>query len=176
MQYVQSGFIPWSFHCNYCHWMTDRCVCVPDVSVSICCPIRYLERMYSGEVLYIPQTLYLWNYTKNFDKIWYAFYIQNCRTRIIFICIDSLLAGWSGDRIPVGGGGARFSAPTQTGPEAYPASYTIVIRSLSQEVKRPRRGTNHPPFSLEVKEKAELYLCSSSGPSWPVLMANFVFF
>ena len=35
---------------------------------------------------------------------------------------DWLLAGWSGDRIPVG---ARFSAPVQTGPGAHPASCTM---------------------------------------------------
>jgi hypothetical protein len=35
---------------------------------------------------------------------------------------DSLQAGRSGDRIPVG---ARFSAPIQTGHGAHPASYTI---------------------------------------------------
>ena len=40
---------------------------------------------------------------------------------------DSLWAGWSGDRIPVG---ARFSAPIQTGPGAYPASYTRGTGSL----------------------------------------------
>ena len=34
---------------------------------------------------------------------------------------------WSGDRIPVGG--ARVSAPFQTGPGAYPASYTMGTRS-----------------------------------------------
>jgi len=34
---------------------------------------------------------------------------------------DSLLAGRSGDRIPVR---ARFSAPVQTGPGTHPASYT----------------------------------------------------
>ena len=34
---------------------------------------------------------------------------------------DSLLAGRSGDRIPVG---ARFCAPVQTGPGAHPAFYT----------------------------------------------------
>jgi len=33
-----------------------------------------------------------------------------------------LWAGWSGDRIPVG---ARFSAPVQTSPGAYPASCTM---------------------------------------------------
>jgi hypothetical protein len=26
----------------------------------------------------------------------------------------------------------------------------------------------HPPSSAEVKEGVELYLCSTSGPSWPV--------
>jgi hypothetical protein len=35
---------------------------------------------------------------------------------------DSLRAGRSGDRIPVG---ARFSAPVQTGPGAYPTSCTM---------------------------------------------------
>ena len=35
---------------------------------------------------------------------------------------DSLRAGRSGDRIPVG---ARSFAPIQTGPGAYPASYTM---------------------------------------------------
>jgi hypothetical protein len=37
-------------------------------------------------------------------------------------------------------------------------------------VKRPGRGVNHPhPSSAEVKERVELYLCSPSGPSWPLL-------
>ena len=38
------------------------------------------------------------------------------------VSIDSLQAGRSGDRIPVG---ARFSAPVQTGPGAHAASYTM---------------------------------------------------
>ena len=37
-------------------------------------------------------------------------------------------------------------------------------------VKRPGRSVDHPPpSSAEVKERVELYLCSPSGPSWPVI-------
>jgi hypothetical protein len=37
--------------------------------------------------------------------------------------------------------------------------------------KRPGRGVDHPPpSSAEVKERVELYLYSTSGPSWPVLV------
>jgi len=42
---------------------------------------------------------------------------------------DSLRAGRSGERIPVE---ARFSAPVQTGPGAYPAFYTMGTGSLSR--------------------------------------------
>jgi len=55
---------------------------------------------------------------------------------------NSLRAGRSGNRIPVG---ARFSAPVQTGPEAHPASYTMGTMSLSPGVKRPGRGVDNPP-------------------------------
>ena len=34
----------------------------------------------------------------------------------------------------------------------------------------PGRGVHHPPpSSAEVKKSVELYLCSTSGPAWPVL-------
>jgi hypothetical protein len=37
-------------------------------------------------------------------------------------------------------------------------------------VNRAGRGVDHLPHtSAEVKERVELYLYSSSGPSWPVL-------
>jgi hypothetical protein len=37
-------------------------------------------------------------------------------------------------------------------------------------VKRPGRGVDHTPSSsARVKERVELYLYSTSGPSWPVL-------
>ena len=78
----------------------------------------------------------------------------------------TLQAGRSGDRIPVG---ARFSAPTHTGPGAHPAPCTISTGSFPG-VNRPGRGVDHPPpSSAEVKERVELYLYSPSGPSWPVL-------
>jgi hypothetical protein len=43
--------------------------------------------------------------------------------------------------IPVG---ARFFAYVQTGPGAYPASYTMGTGSFPV-VKRPGRGADHPP-------------------------------
>ena len=54
---------------------------------------------------------------------------------------DSLRAGRSGNRIPVG---TRFSALVQTGPGAHPASYTMGTGYLPG-VKRPGRGVDHPP-------------------------------
>ena len=57
----------------------------------------------------------------------------------------------------------------QAGPGAHPASKTMVTRSFPP-VKRSGRGVGHPPPSnVEVKERVELYLYSSSGPSWSVL-------
>jgi len=65
--------------------------------------------------------------------------------------------------------GARFSAPVQTGPEAHPASYTMDTVYFPG-VKRPGRGVDHPPpSSAEVEGRVELYICSPSGPSWPVV-------
>jgi len=64
---------------------------------------------------------------------------------------------------------ARFSARNPDRPWDHPASYTLGTGSF-QGVKRARRGVDDPsPSSAEVKERAELYLYSSSGPSWPVL-------
>jgi len=65
--------------------------------------------------------------------------------------------------------GRDFSAHVQTGPWAYPASYTMGTASFWR-VKRPGRGVDHPPpSSAEVKENVELYRYSPSGTSWPVL-------
>ena len=86
---------------------------------------------------------------------------------------DSLRAGRSGDRMPVG---AIFSAPVQTGPGAHPASYIMGTGSFPG-VKRPGSGVEHPPPSTaEVEGRVELYLYSPSGPSWPVLRWNLLYF
>jgi hypothetical protein len=67
----------------------------------------------------------------------------------------------------------RLSAPVQTGPGAYPASYSTGTGSLSPGIKRPGLGVDHPPSSsAEVKEKVELYLYSPFWTSWPVLERN----
>ena len=81
---------------------------------------------------------------------------------------DWLRAGRSGDRIPVGGGRARFSAPVQTGPGTHPASYTMDTGSF-KGVNRPGRDVDpSTPSNAVGHERVELYLYSPYGPSWPV--------
>jgi hypothetical protein len=86
---------------------------------------------------------------------------------------NSLLAGRSGDRIPVG---ARFSASVpdrSCGPSSI--LYNGYWISFSR-VKRPGRDVNHrATSSAEVKERVELYIYSPSGPSWPLLGRNLSF-
>jgi hypothetical protein len=60
---------------------------------------------------------------------------------------DWLRAGRSGERILVG---ARFSAAVHTDPLAHPASYTVGTGSFPG-VKRPVRGVEHPPTSMNSK-------------------------
>jgi hypothetical protein len=77
--------------------------------------------------------------------------------------LDSLRAGRSGDRIPLG---MRYSAPVQTGTGTHPASSAMDTWSF-QGVKRSERDVNHPPpSSAEDKERAELYFYSTSVLAW----------
>ena len=65
--------------------------------------------------------------------------------------------------------GARFSAPVQADPGAYPASRTIGTGSFPG-VKWPGRGADHPPPSkCGGHERVGLYIYSPSGSSWPVI-------
>ena len=82
---------------------------------------------------------------------------------------DLLQAGQSRDRILVG---ARFSTPVQTGPGAYPASYTIGTGSLLG-VKRPRVVlTTHPHLEPRLK-KQQSYI---STPLWAFVACSRVNF
>ena len=68
-------------------------------------------------------------------------------------CSDSLWAGRSGDRIPVG---ERFSVLVQTGPGAHPAS-RIMCGGSFRGVKLPGRGFNQPPSS-SPRKRVEVHL------------------
>ena len=64
---------------------------------------------------------------------------------------------------------ARFSAPSQTGPGAHPAPYTLGTWSFLGE-KRPKRDVDHPSTpSVQVKERVQLYLYSPFRTPCPVL-------
>ena len=82
---------------------------------------------------------------------------------------DSLRAGRSGGWVPVG---ATFSHPTRLALEPTPSPVQLVPDLLVSfpGVKRPGPGVDQPPqSSAEVKDRVELYFCSPSWPSWPVL-------
>ena len=65
--------------------------------------------------------------------------------------------------------GARFSVPIPTGPGVHPASCTMGTGSFP-EAKRLGRFVEHTtPSSVEVKERVDLYLHSSSVPPWQVI-------
>jgi len=64
----------------------------------------------------------------------------------------------------------RFSVPFHTGPGSPPSLLYNGYQVSFPGVKRTGRGVDHlPPYSVEVKERVELYLYSSPGPSWPVI-------
>jgi len=79
---------------------------------------------------------------------------------------DSLQAGRSGDRIPRG---ARFSTPVQPGPWSPPSLLYNVYQVFPWSKETEAWCWPPTPSSAEVKERVELYLCSTSEPSWPVL-------
>ena len=110
---------------------------------------------------------------KGWKSVWISSYILKLEyINFLRLHLNSLLAGRSGDRNPVV---ARFFAPVQTGPGAYPASCTIDTGSFLG-VKRPGRDADHPPPSkCRGHERVGLYLYSPFGPSWPVIRRTFTF-
>ena len=74
------------------------------------------------------------------------------------------------------GGRRDFPHPSRPvlGPTHPPVQWAP---GLSRGLKRPGRGSDHPPpSSAEVKERVELYLYSPSGPQWPVIGRTFTFY
>ena len=69
-------------------------------------------------------------------------------------------------------GGARFSAPIQTGPGAHPASYTLGTGSFPG-VKRPGRSVDHPPHLARGLKKEYNY---TSTPPWAFVACSRVTF
>ena len=62
----------------------------------------------------------------------------------------------------------RFSELVENGPWAQPGPSTKGTESFPG-VKRPGRGSNHPPPTYaDVKERLELYLYSLSGTPWQI--------
>jgi len=94
--------------------------------------------------------------------------------------VKRLATGWT-VRGSNPGGGARFSAPVQTGPGDNPASCTIGTGSFREGKERPGRDVDpSPPSSAVGHERVELYLYSPYGPyglyrasvpvqGWPLL-------
>ena len=84
---------------------------------------------------------------------------------------DSLQAGRSGNRIPVGGETFRTRPDRPWDP---PSLLLNGYRVFPWGIKRPGRDIHHPPpSSFEVKERIQLHLYSRCGLSWPVLGWNF---
>jgi hypothetical protein len=63
--------------------------------------------------------------------------------------------------------GARFPVPDQTGPGAHAASNTLGTGSLPGVTAGAWRWSP-TPSSAEVKERVDLYLYCTTGPSWRV--------
>ena len=115
-------------------------------------------------VLQAPSATYLSNLVSE---------VTSLRVRHKEECHNTNATGWT--VLGSNPGGARFSAPVQTGSGAHPASCTRGTGSFLG-VKQPGRGADHPPPSkCQGHEGVGLYLYSPSGPQWPVIGKTFTF-
>ena len=99
-----------------------------------------------GYIILLSPDELLSNYITLFkDSQQYPHYTWSCDSSVGI----ATRYGLDGPGIESRWGGARFSAPVQTGPEAHPASCTMGTGSFLG-VKRPGRGAVHPPHLSEV--------------------------
>ena len=88
-------------------------------------------------------------------------------------CRDRLATGWAARCSNPGVEGRDFPHPSRPAPGAHPASCTMGTGSFPG-VKRPGRDEHPPQSSAEVKVRVELYICSLSGNSWPVIGLKYI--
>ena len=103
-------------------------------------------------------------YNSNFK---YILYIWLLAAAWIAQSVKRLATGWTVWGSNPGGEEIFCSRPDRHwGPPSLPYNGYRVFPG----VKRPECGVDHPPPSCgEVEGRVELYICSSSRPSWPVL-------
>ena len=74
---------------------------------------------------------------------------------------------------------SAFPVPVPGGPVAHPVSYTVGIHTRCFFLGNKADGTwrwSPIPSSAKVKERAEMYLYSLSGPSCIVIGIDFTFY
>jgi hypothetical protein len=107
---------------------------------------------------------------------WFMFYFQYSYSTWAAIAqsVLRLATGWTvqGSN-PCGG---RFFCTRPDWPWGPPSLLYNGYWVSFPRVKRPGRGIDHlPPSCAKVKERVELYLCSPSVPSWPVIGWNYLY-
>ena len=84
--------------------------------------------------------------------------------------VQRLATGWAFPGSNSGGEGGEIFGIRPDRPRGPPSLLYNGYRVSLPGVKRPGCGVDHPsPSSAEVKGRVELYHCSLSGPSWPVI-------
>ena len=82
--------------------------------------------------------------------------------------VQQLAAGWMARGLNPGGG--ERCSPCQNWPQSPPSLLCNGYQVSFPWAKQPGHGVNHPQYHLSIKvtERVELYLYSSSDPSWSV--------
>ena len=134
--------------------MTHYAAVGPFCRISICLASSRLCQQQASGVIVNRKAPFYWHNTSEFHGPSVSRYS------------DSLLAGRSGDRIPVGVEVFRTRPDWSWGPPSLLYNAEEVFPGCKEAGVWRWPPT---PSSAEVKERVELYLYSPFGPSWPVL-------